>query len=155
MPANLTSEEYPELIESGTIVPTIASRALLVAHAWPENSVRYNRIARFVDAFFSKIDQFHDRARHPKWKEINLAADIPGWTRFKPAADWIAQHRPAAEARGQADDANGLHADRRALFAEFLDDYTATRRNKLTLADQEELFVKFDEFVRKKAREQR
>jgi uncharacterized protein len=155
LPASLTSEEYPELIPAGTTVPTVANRALLVAHAWPENSVRYNRVAKFVDAFFSKIDQFHDRARHPKWKEINLAADIPGWTRFKPAADWIAQHRPTALARGQADDADGSRADRRALFAEFLDDYTATRHDKLTSADQEELFVRFDEFVRKRERAQR
>jgi uncharacterized protein len=150
LPANLTSEEYPELIPAGTTVPTVANRALLVAHAWPEDSVRYNRLAKFVDAFFSKIDRFHDRARHPKWREINLAADIPGWIRFKPAADWIAQHRLTGQARGPADDADGLHADRRALFAEFLDDYTATRHNKLTSTDQEELFARFDDFVRRR-----
>jgi hypothetical protein len=74
-------------------VPTIANRALLVAYAWPENSDRYRKLAKFVREFFGKIDQFNSGARHPKWREINLAAEVPGWTRFKPAAEWLAEHQ--------------------------------------------------------------
>src|SRR5262249_60186160 len=84
----------------GTTVPTIPNRAVLVSYAWPENSPRYNRIAKFVNAFFGKIDQFtSDRARHPKWRDVSLTADMPGWTRFKPAADWLAGHPAIAHAR--------------------------------------------------------
>ena len=93
LPADLTHDLYPNLIPEGTTVPTIANRALLVAYAWPENSARYKRIAKFVDAFFSKIDQFNNSSRHPKWREVNLSAEMPGWTRYKPAAEWLASHR--------------------------------------------------------------
>ena len=83
LPADLTHDLYPNLIPEGTTVPTIANRALLVAYTWPENSPRYKRIAKFVDAFFSKIDQFNNSSRHPKWREVNLSAEMPGWTRYQ------------------------------------------------------------------------
>ena len=80
LPAEFTSKTYPNLVPEGTSVPTIANRALLVTYAWPEGSSRYNRVAKFVNEFFGKIDEFHSPSRHPKWAEINLWADIPGWT---------------------------------------------------------------------------
>jgi TRAP-type uncharacterized transport system substrate-binding protein len=158
LPAELTSEQYPALIPPGTTVPTIANRALLVAYAWPENSPRYNRIAKFVNAFFGKIDQFsNDRARHPKWREVSLTADIPGWTRFKPAADWLAEHRNVAEARDRVDAVAGSLArpDLKSAFEKFMDNYTASGNRTLTPADQEALFTKFEHFLRAKPREQR
>ena len=78
LPADLTHEHYPNLIDEGATVPTIANRALLVAYTWPENSPRYKRVAKFIDAFFSKIDQFNNPSRHPKWREVNLSAEMPG-----------------------------------------------------------------------------
>jgi TRAP transporter TAXI family solute receptor len=108
LPAELTHDEYPNLIAEGTTVPTFANRALLVTYAWPEKSQHYKRIAKFVNEFFGRIDEFHNAARHPKWKEINLSADIPGWTRFKAAAEWLAAHQDnntvdqKAPASGQA-----------------------------------------------------
>jgi len=96
LPAEFTSKTYPNLVPEGTSVPTIANRALLVTYAWPEGSARYNRVAKFVNEFFGKIDEFHSPSRHPKWAEINLWTDIPGWTRFKPAAQWLASHQQVA-----------------------------------------------------------
>ena len=26
---------------------------------------------------------------HPKWKEVNLAANVPGWIRFQAAQEWL------------------------------------------------------------------
>jgi TRAP-type uncharacterized transport system substrate-binding protein len=154
LPAELTPEQYPALVPQGTTVPTIANRALLVVYAWPENSPRYNRIAKFVHAFFDKIDDFHDRARHPKWNEVNLAANIPGWTRFKPATDWLAEHRAVTEARDRVDAiSNSLtRPDLKAAFEEFMDNYTASGRKSLTPRDQEALFTKFEQFLRSKSR---
>jgi TRAP-type uncharacterized transport system substrate-binding protein len=131
LPAELTPAMYPALIPQGTSVPTIANRALLVAYSWQEKSPRYNKIVKFVREFFGKIDQFHDPARHPKWKEVSLSAEIPGWTRFKPAADWLAEHRAVMAQQGQQRDFNAFvaasdkgaprtQADRDALFREFL-----------------------------------
>src|SRR5580700_8362169 len=50
LPAELTHELYPNLVAEGTSVPTFANRALLVAYSWPENSPRYKRVAKFIDA---------------------------------------------------------------------------------------------------------
>ncbi len=131
LPAELTHEMYPALIPQGTTVPTIANRALLTAYAWPESSPRYKKLTKFVRTFFGKIDQFHDPARHPKWKEVSLSADIPGWTRFKPAADWLAEHRNVMAQQVQQRDFNSFlsaadkaaprsQSEREALFREFL-----------------------------------
>jgi len=93
MTIEMTNKLYPNLIPEGASVPTIANHALLVSYAWPEGSEKYRRIERFVDEFFGKIDRFKDNsARHPKWAEFNVWTDIPGWTRFKPAATWLAAH---------------------------------------------------------------
>ena len=77
LPAQLTHELYPNLVPEGTTVPTIANRALLVAYTWPENSPRYKKIAKFVDAFFSRINEFDSPSRHPKWREVNLRPKCP------------------------------------------------------------------------------
>jgi uncharacterized protein len=138
--ANLTHDQYPALIEEGASVPTVANRALLVAYNWQQNSPRYARIAKFVESFFDRIYQFHDSARHPKWKEINLAAEVQGWTRFKPAADWLARHRGALSSREVA--------SLRPAFEQFAASYTASRGNKpLSPQETEALFVEFRKFL--------
>ncbi len=98
LPGELTHDAYPNLIPEGAPVQTIVNRALLVTYAWPENSAQYRKVEHFVTEFFNKIDCFKGSGRHPKWREINLWADMPGWTRFKPAAGWLAAHRTAAGA---------------------------------------------------------
>ena len=133
LPIDLTHEEYPALIPQGQTVSTVGNRSLLVTYAWPENSARYNKIAKFVREFFGKIDQFHDGSRHPKWEEISLAAEMPGWTRFKPAADWLAEHQSVAL---------------KPAFDQFVQNYTALAGQKgLSDRDREMLFVKFQQFL--------
>jgi TRAP-type uncharacterized transport system substrate-binding protein len=92
LPTSLSSEDYPNLLSPGETIDTIATSVLLVSFNWPENSERYNKVARFVDAFFSKIDEFRKPPRHPKWSEASISAVIPGWQRFKAADDWLIQH---------------------------------------------------------------
>jgi TRAP-type uncharacterized transport system substrate-binding protein len=149
LPAELTHELYPNLIPEGTTVPTIANRALLVAYTWPENSPRYKRIAKFVDTFFSKIDQFNNPSRHPKWREVNLAADMPGWVRFKPAADWLAAHRNQAMSVNSNGSTDGSSPDLKLAFEKFVQNYTAsTGHGTLSAKEREQLFAKFERFLR-------
>src|SRR3954452_8926864 len=155
LPAEITHEHYPNLVAEGTTVPTIANRALLVAYTWPENSPRYKRVAKFVDAFFSKIDQFNNRSRHPKWREVNLSAEMPGWVRFKPAAEWLAAHRNhplSANADGAAGQAS---PELRLAFEKFLQNYAASSgRKTLTVKERELLFARFMKILAESKAEQ-
>jgi TRAP transporter TAXI family solute receptor len=87
LPASISKEDYPALIEKE--VETIAAITVLVSFKWPKDSVRYKRTEKFVNAFFSKFDEFHKPPRHPLWKVVNLGATIPGWTRFPAAEEWL------------------------------------------------------------------
>jgi len=78
LPAALTSDDYPGLIAPGEKVETVAVGAVLIAFNWPKNSDRYRRIQKFVDNFFPKLAEFQKVPRHPKWREANLAAVLPG-----------------------------------------------------------------------------
>ncbi|MFY9838429.1 MAG: TAXI family TRAP transporter solute-binding subunit [Xanthobacteraceae bacterium] len=132
LPATLDYEDYPKLIEKGQRVDTIAVPAVLAAYNWAPNTDRYRRLAHFVDVFFGKISDFQKPPFHPKWKELSLTASLRGWTRFKPAQDWLAQHTNAAAvpdvrndfakflaAQGDRGDLSG--DDREALFQQFLE----------------------------------
>ena len=143
LPAELTHQQYPALIPEGSSVPTVANRALLVAYNWPEKSPRYGKLAKFVETFFDRIDQFHSDSRHPKWKEISLSAEVPGWTRFKPAADWLARHTVALQPR----EGRSL-ADLRPAFDQFVANYTtSTGRKALSPQEKQRLFADFTKFL--------
>jgi TRAP-type uncharacterized transport system substrate-binding protein len=96
LPTTLSGEEYPNLLSPGETIETIATSVLLVSFNWPENTERYNRVARFVDVFFSKIEEFRKPPRHPKWKEASINIVVPGWERFKGAEDWLVGHNMSA-----------------------------------------------------------
>ncbi len=90
LPATLTHDDYPGLIPAGQSVDTIAVGAVLVTNNWPKSNYdRYHRVQRFIEAFFPKIDEFRKPPRHQKWREVNIAATLPGWTRFEVAQAWL------------------------------------------------------------------
>nr|WP_281381359.1 TAXI family TRAP transporter solute-binding subunit [Microvirga lupini] len=128
-PARFANADYPQLVDAEKPVETLAVGSLLAVFNWPENSDRYNRVKRFVDAFFSRFDEFLQPGRHPKWKEVNLAADVPGWERVKPAQDWLDRATAARTSSPQVQsfeffmNNRGLNVspqEREALFREFL-----------------------------------
>jgi uncharacterized protein len=153
LPAEITHQNYPNLIIEGTSVPTIANRALLVAYAWPENSPRYKRVAKFVDAFFGKIDQFNTPSRHPKWREVNLSAEMPGWVRYKPAADWLAAHRNQAVSANPDSTPGQSSPELKVAFEKFMQKY-ASGQNTLSTKEREMLFARFLKFLAESKAEQ-
>lgn len=88
-PATLTHDDYPDLIAEGQSVDTVSVCAVLVAFNWSGDNVRYRKVAKFVDAFFSKFDELQKPPRHPKWREVNFAATLEGWHRSPAAQAWI------------------------------------------------------------------
>jgi TRAP-type uncharacterized transport system substrate-binding protein len=95
LPATLESADYPALIPQGERIATIAVPTVLVAYNWPANSNRFLRVARFTDLLFSRIERLQGPAFDAKWKSINLAATVPGLTRFPAAQDWLDRPRRA------------------------------------------------------------
>ncbi len=94
LPATLTNKDYPGIIPVGQSIDTIAYGAVMIAYNWPKGTDRYRRVAEFVDRFFSHFAEFQKPPRHPTWREVNLAADLPGWRRFPAAQEWLDSHRP-------------------------------------------------------------
>lgn len=82
LPAQLEQASYPALVGEGGPIDTLAVGAVMAVFGWPPGSERHGKVARFVEALTSGIAQFQKPARHPKWKEVNLDAQVPGWTRF-------------------------------------------------------------------------
>jgi TRAP-type uncharacterized transport system substrate-binding protein len=79
--SEFTSKEYPSLVPEGQPVETLGVPAVLAVYNWAEGSDRYRRVERFTEALFTKWEKFREPPRHPKWRDVNLAATVPGWTR--------------------------------------------------------------------------
>jgi TRAP-type uncharacterized transport system substrate-binding protein len=104
MPATLSHADYPPLVKQGETINTLSVGTILGVYNWPTNTERYTRVSRFVEAFYTHFDRLLEPQRHPKWKEVDLYADVPGWHRFPAAEAWVAKHRAevaAAARRGQ------------------------------------------------------
>jgi TRAP transporter TAXI family solute receptor len=132
-PASLSANDYPNLIPKGETIDTIAYGSMIIAYNWPRGSDRHRRIAMFIDRFFSKFEEFQKRPRHPKWREVNLAAQIPGWKRFDAAEEWLAKSRSVLASGSQQD------------FDRFLSGRNSGsgRVTELTVTDRERLFQEF------------
>jgi TRAP-type uncharacterized transport system substrate-binding protein len=85
------TKDYPSLIAQGQKIETIAVPAILSVFNWPRYSDRYRRIERFAERLFTNWDQFLVAPRHPKWRDVNLGATVPGWTRHVIAEQMLAR----------------------------------------------------------------
>jgi TRAP transporter TAXI family solute receptor len=130
-PATFTHEDYPALVPQGTRVDTMSVCAVLVSFNWPGDSVRYAKIAKFVDRFFANFDRFLVAPRHPKWREVNFAATLEGWRRSPLSQAWIDRAKQANDtasrshfdaflAQASGRDAPISEAERAELFRAFL-----------------------------------
>ncbi len=134
LPGELTHEMYPNLVPEDAPVQTVVNRALLVTYAWPEGSAQYQKTVRFVNSFFEKIGRFRETGFHPKWSEVNLWADVPGWTRFKPAAEWLASHKAVT--------ASAIPVQEQATFEQFISAYRAKVNNRQLSQNEKEFLLK-------------
>ena len=131
VPTNLEARDYPAFIPAGLSVATLAVPAVLAVFNWPRNSERGRKVARFVKAFFSKFEQLQQPPFQPKWKEINIAGTVPGWTRYSAATEELARLASTEDSQTRAKFEGFLaqrsaaapltQRDREALFRDFLD----------------------------------
>lgn len=152
LPSRLKHEDYPNMIPEGTEVSTIATTSLLAVYAWPAGSARELRTSKFVRLFFDNISAFHKPSRHPKWKEVNLATEVRGWTRYPAAQEWLNSERRAAQASNYSSMSPTNETKMKATFVKFLNEYNGVRGAPATEAQKEALytlFVKWWETVKK------
>jgi TRAP-type uncharacterized transport system substrate-binding protein len=89
LPASLEPTDYPNLIKKDERVATISVPTILASLNWRSGSPRNDRVARFVDELFGRIDKLRTPGFDPKWKDVNLASRAPGLERFRAAQDWL------------------------------------------------------------------
>ncbi len=128
LPTTLDRQLYPNLIPPGPPIDTVAVGSVLITLTASSDTARAKRVNRFVDTLFERFDQFRQPGFHPKWQEVNLSAQIPGWARYPEALALL--HIPGdpnlrtsfdsyLNQSGQS--AAGVNNERReALFRDFL-----------------------------------
>jgi TRAP transporter TAXI family solute receptor len=127
--AEFNAKDYPGLVPPGTSVETIAVPAVLAVFNWSQGNDRHRRVKRFVEALFEKWERLQQPPFHPKWRDINLAATVPGWKRFSVAEQQLQLKATTAGDTTERDFRLFLRqtgavpkgeVDREALFQSFL-----------------------------------
>ena len=117
---------------------------MLVAANLQQGTERYRNLVNFVEAFFTGFQSLLDPGHHPKWHEVSITAELPGWRRFPPAEQWLqrnTQWRPAEPARSPA------------IFSRFIDErQQASGGAPLTPEQKNELFGQFELWQKGQAR---
>ena len=128
----LNTKDYPTLIASGEKVETIAVPTVLAAFNWPKSNDHYRRLDRFTRQLFAKWDKLQADPASPKWREVNPAASVPGWTRFSVAEELVNQ--PVAS--------DAAPPATKAAFESFIDQLGP--KGPRTKAQREQLFREFE-----------
>ena len=140
IPATLTSADYPGFIKPGEKVETLGVQTVLAVYNWGRESDRYRRVQRFIERYFDMFEKFHVPPYHPKWKSVNLAANVPGWIRYGVADDKLKQISSSKAPPPSSPGDTALAQKRTA------------RTGGTDSADQEKLFQQFLEWSKKQKR---
>ena len=85
-----------------------------------------------LSLFHSLLDAGH----HPKWRDVNLAAELPGWHRYPAAEQWLQRNMQVAN--------TPKPDDLRLMFARFIDERRqATGSPALPQQDKDLVFQQF------------
>jgi uncharacterized protein len=99
-PARFTADDYPDLVEAGRSIETIAVGRVLAVQNPPRGSSRYRRLTRLSEIIRARFDELKQTGQDPRWAEIDFSAAAPGWQRFEPAQNLLDRSaRQAAERR--------------------------------------------------------
>jgi TRAP-type uncharacterized transport system substrate-binding protein len=126
-------KDYPTLVPENGRTDTIAVPLVLAVYNWKKDGDRYRRVERFVQRVFQNWDKLQKPPYHPKWRDVNLAATVPGWHRFSVAETELGKIKTA-----EAPEPQKLGGD----FQAFLNQ-SATRATPRTAEEREALFRAF------------
>lgn len=126
LPTKIGGTDYPALVQAGAEIPTVATGLVLVAAKAKGDAEQATHVAAFIDTVFPRFAALKAPDRHPKWREINLAANWPGLAKSQAAAAWSARQE-SVSARDVTSPAQGLDAnalgntEKEALFEQFME----------------------------------
>ncbi len=141
-PSAIKAEDYPTFLPAGTSVDTIAVPSVLAVYNWKPGTDRSDRVNRFVETLFNNFARLQKPPFHPKWKDISLAAAVPGWKRY-PYADAMLQRLKEATAGAGLNPTGGNSTVEYQRFQAFL---AAQGQVPESDAKKEELYREFREW---------
>jgi TRAP transporter TAXI family solute receptor len=100
LPTRLTAEDYPRIVpaDGDGAVQTVAVGSVLMSFNWKPDTSRYKSIELFISTLFERLGRLQAAPYHPKWADVNLAAQVPGWERL-PAVDAVLATTATADAQ--------------------------------------------------------
>jgi uncharacterized protein len=136
IPARLSAVDYPDTIPQDKPVETIAVGNVLAVADLRQLSERSRNVANFVDIFFTEFHSLQTPGYHPKWNEVNIAAELPGWRRYGPADQWLQRNMQIAK---------GPNPEMlRTMFSRFVDERRqAIGGSTMTQQEKDDLFKQF------------
>jgi TRAP-type uncharacterized transport system substrate-binding protein len=99
VPFSLSSKDYPNMIKPGERLETLGVPAVLAVYPWPKGTERHRKVERFIQYYFSRFNKLKNPPFQPEWRNVNLGANVPGWTRY-----WVAQNQLDKAAASEAAD---------------------------------------------------
>ena len=140
-PSTIKAEDYPSFLAPGTSIDTIAVPSVLAVYNWKQNTDRGARVNHFVETLFTNFERLQKPPFHPKWKDISLAAPVPGWKRY-PFAETMLERLREAKA-GAAPTAADTSTIEHRRFEAFL---AAQEKTPISDAKKEELYRQYLEW---------
>jgi TRAP-type uncharacterized transport system substrate-binding protein len=154
-PGRLTADDYPGLVRAEAPIDTIAVGTVLMVAGLQPSTERYRSVSAFVNAFFTQFDRLQEAPRSAKWREVNLAADFPGWRRFPAADAWLKRNGTVASAVAQSAPAATQtdEAQMQTMFTKFLDQRIRLSGGQaLSRQEKDQLFNQFRRWQNAQAR---
>jgi uncharacterized protein len=99
LPTSFGHSDYPQLIAQGASIPSVAAELVLLTRTGHDADTK---IAAFVEALFPQLATLQEDDRHPQWRDVNLAATLPGWQRAQAVADWLQAQTSRQHSRQKA-----------------------------------------------------
>lgn len=91
IPTTFEHDDYPNLIQNQERIEVIGVPTVLAVYNWAPGTDRYRKVERFIQHYFDRFEQLKKPPFQPQWKEINLRAEVPGWTRYSVAAEMLSK----------------------------------------------------------------
>ena len=145
VPTRLTASDYPGLVRRDKPIETVAVGSVLAAADLRQGTERYRNVVSFIDAFFTGFPSLLGPGNHPKWQEVNLEAELPGWRRYAPAQQWLQRNAQIATVQNPE--------NLRTMFARFVDERRQAAGGKpMSEQEKDALFQQFQAWQGGRAR---